>query len=118
MQRFFEWVNNPTHDQFYQFGVSFAGIIFLMAAVLTFMPEIRASTPIGEVAGIQTQVNCMGDFNHDGFVDKNDLLIFSKNKGKSNIDCQLDLVGNNCLLDIDDFQVFITSYQNYYCNPK
>lgn len=48
---------------------------------------------------------CKADYDGNGTIDINDFAVFAKNYKKENIDCSLDIVNNDCKLDISDFRL-------------
>lgn len=72
-------------------------------------PEIGAY----EVSeGVQA---CLGDYNSSGMVELSDFIIFGQNYKVANINCSLDLVGNDRYLNIDDFSFFAGKYRVENC---
>jgi hypothetical protein len=51
-----------------------------------------------------------GDYTFDDHVSLPDFSVFAANYKVSSIDCLYDLVGDNCYLDIGDFQEFASNY--------
>ena len=59
---------------------------------------------------------CLGDYNGDKIVGINDLSTFATNYKQAGISCNLDLVGNNCYLDVLDLSFFAGVYKDEgYC---
>lgn len=58
---------------------------------------------------------CFGDYDQDGAVSTSDFTVFAQNYLQDNINCTLDLAGNNCRLDSADFAVFRNNYKNPNC---
>ncbi len=53
-----------------------------------------------------------GDYDNDSAVDVSDLSLFAQNYLASNINCTLDLIGNNCRLDAADLAEFARLYKS------
>lgn len=54
---------------------------------------------------------CKGDYNNDRQVTIFDFGIFAQNYNKTGINCNLDLIGNNCKLDAADLSEFVKVYR-------
>lgn len=91
-------------------AASLAGtILFAVWSILLFTIRHEAN-----IAGISTS-SCNADYNIDGFVDAADLSVFAENYGQESIDCQLDLIGDDCRLDAADFTEFELEYKQDAC---
>ena len=55
---------------------------------------------------------CIGDYNFDGAVEIQDFSVFASNYRKDNIVCSLDLINNDCYLNLNDLSVFAQQYKN------
>jgi len=55
---------------------------------------------------------CKADYNLSGVVDIADFATFGQNYKKTGINCNLDLVGSDCLLNISDFAQFASVYKD------
>lgn len=59
---------------------------------------------------------CKGDFNNNQLVDIQDFGTLGQNYKKSNINCSLDIIKDDCYLDVADFQEFAKVYKKTdYC---
>jgi|GEM_PF-1858120 len=54
---------------------------------------------------------CPGDYDDDGQVSVSDFGVFASNYKQNNIDCSLDLDGDDCYLGISDFAIFGGGYK-------
>lgn len=60
---------------------------------------------------------CAGDYTRDGEINAADFSVFAEIYFIDSIDCNYDLVGNNCQLDGNDFSYFASRYkQANVCN--
>lgn len=66
-----------------------------------------------------TPFACKGDYNTNQTLDISDFNIFAQNYKRSGIQCNLDMVGGDCYLNILDFQEFALGYKdNSYCSLR
>lgn len=56
-------------------------------------------------------VGCKGDYNTSGTLDITDFQTFAQNYKLAGIQCSLDITGDNCYLDINDFAFFGQIYK-------
>lgn len=65
---------------------------------------------------VNLPAGCKGDYNVSGTLDIQDFGVFGSNYKQSGIDCALDILNNDCYLNIVDFQEFGRLYkQNNAC---
>lgn len=54
---------------------------------------------------------CRGDYDKSGTIDRADLILFARNYKRTGVSCELDIVGNDCKLDIRDLLSIIRYYK-------
>ncbi|MCA9380792.1 right-handed parallel beta-helix repeat-containing protein [Candidatus Dojkabacteria bacterium] len=80
-------------------------ILGLIAILAMYYKENFASSANNQVLVANVDTKCNGDFNHSGRVDIVDFAFFAYNYNKQ-IDCALDITGDDCQLTLNDFSVF------------
>jgi len=74
-------------------------------------PVIGVGGTDGDDGGLTNQT-CEGDYNVDGIINIVDFSTFAVNYNKDDIQCNLDIIGEDCRLTLNDFAVFTSNYND------
>ncbi len=87
-------------------------IILLLIGIATVLLVYKLNNnPLNPDNTLAAIVNCKADYDKSGTIDVIDFAKFGLNYKKTGIDCSLDLINSDCLLDLQDLKELAQGYK-------